>query len=499
MSTAAPPPDGDAATVTGATPALPERHPALQMLAIAAPTVASMTSYTLMQFVDKLMVSRIGPEPIYVGAQGDGGIAAFIPISIAVGTLTVINTYVSQNLGAGTARRAPAYAWNGLWLAQLWWIVLIPYGLALPSIFVALGRDPQRAAMASSYGQILVFGAVLSIATRAVSQFFYGMHRPLVVLIASVTANALNLGLVYGLVLGHFGLPKLGLRGSAIGTVIATAVELSIPLAVFLSPRLNSLYATRSQWRPSLAHMKDIFRIGWPGGLMFGNEMVCWAYFMVTLVGSFGELHSTAGWIAHQWMTLSFMPAVGISIAVTAMVGKCMGMRRPDLAARRAYLGLAVTFGYMGLCAVAFVAFRHKMIGLFIPGDTPAADAAIVISLGAKMLLAAAAFQLFDAVAMTISAALRGAGDTVIPGIVTVVLAWVCIVLGGNLIVRYWPGLESVGPWVAAASYIVSLCFFFAGRFLAGKWKKIRLLDEAAGTVAPAPGASLVEARAEVG
>jgi MATE family multidrug resistance protein len=438
----------------------------------------------------------MGPEPIYVGAQGDGGIAAFVPISIAMGTLTVINTYVSQNLGAGRPERAPAYAWNGLWLALMWWLVLIPYGFALPSIFVALGREPQRAALASSYGQILVFGAVLTISTRALAQFFYGMHRPLIVLIASVSANVLNLGLVYGLVLGHFGLPKLGLPGSAIGTVIATAVELTIPMVVFLGPRLNALYATRSSWRPSLAHMKDLFRLGWPGGLMFGNEMVCWAYFMVTLVGSFGELHSNAGWIAHQWMTLSFMPAVGISVAVTAMVGKCMGMRRPDLAARRAYLGLAVTLVYMGLCALAFIAFRHEMIRVFIPGDATPEEVVIVVSLGARMLIAAAAFQLFDAVAITISAALRGAGDTVVPGIVTVLCAWLCIVLGGNLIVRYAPSLESVGPWVAAASYIASLCIFFAVRFLLGRWKTIRLLEEAEGPGAAAytvPGAEAAE------
>ena len=77
-----------------------------EFLLIAAPVVATMTSYTLMQFVDKLMVSRISPDPIYVGAQGNGGLLSFVPIAIAMGLLTVINTYVSQNLGAKTPDHA---------------------------------------------------------------------------------------------------------------------------------------------------------------------------------------------------------------------------------------------------------------------------------------------------------------------------------------------------------------------------------------------------------
>ena len=55
---------------------------------------------------------------------------------------------------------------------------------------------------------------------------------------------------------------------------------------------------------------------------MFGNEMVCWGFFMVHLVSGFGPQHASAGWIAHQYMSLSFMPAVGISVACTAIVGK---------------------------------------------------------------------------------------------------------------------------------------------------------------------------------
>jgi multidrug resistance protein, MATE family len=451
-------------------------NPLWELLKIAAPTVATMTSYTVMQFADKLMVSRIGPDPVYVGAQGNGGLAAFVPISIVMGLLTVVNTYVSQNVGAGKAERAPAYAWTALWLAVVGGVLLVPYGFALPWIFEMLGHSGRQLELQVQYGQVLVFGAGLTIATRGLSQFFYGMHKPGVVLIAGVAGNLTNLFLNWVLIFGNLGMPALGIQGAAIATVIGTGVELLIPLGMFLSAKYHRLYRTRDSWRPDLARMKEVLKLGWPGGVMFGNEMVCWAFFMVYLVGEFGPKHSTAGWIAHQYMSLSFMPAVGISVALTAMVGKCIGAGRPDLAAQRAWLGIGLAVVYMGLCGVAFVVFREPMVRLFIEEGTSAEDVAVLLALGGKFMIATAAFQLFDAVAMTVSGALRGAGDTVWPGVVTVGCAWTVIVGGGLAMVRYFPELESLGPWIAAATYIVVLAVVLMVRFLGGKWRGMKVV-----------------------
>jgi len=464
------------------------RNPLLEMFQIAGPTVATMTSYTVMQFVDKWMVSKIGPDPIYVGAQGNGGLASFVPIAIAMGFITVVNTYVAQNMGAGKPERAPAYPWNGIWMCMVYWAcILVPFAFVLPMVFDAFGHEPERALLATQYGRILLLGACFTLATRAISQFFYGMHRAGIVLLAGVVANIINLVLAYVLVFGKFGLPKLGVPGSAYATVIATAVELAIPMALFLGPRLNSLYHTRAAWRPSLPHMRDLLRIGWPAGLMFGNEMICWGFFMVYLVSHFGAEHATAGWIAHQYMSLSFMPAVGISVACTALVGKYMGMGRPDIAAKRAWLGLYLALAYMGVCAVCFVVFREPMVRLFIEKDTPPDVADNLVRLGSAFLIATACFQIFDAIAMTLSGALRGAGDTVVVGIVTVGLSWGVIVGGGLAMIHYVPGLGSLGPWIAAAAYITLLALVILARFLSGKWKSIKLLDrpEAKGLTAP--------------
>lgn len=455
-----------------------------ELLANAGPTVATMTSYTVMQFVDMWMVSRIGPDPIYVGAQGNGGLAAWVPVSVVMGFLTIVNTYVSQNLGSGRPERGVPYVWNALWISLLASVLLIPYGFALPHIFALMGHTPERVAMQTVYAQPLIFGAFLTMATRAVAQFFYGLHRPGVVLVAGLVGNLVNFGLNWVLIYGNLGAPKLGIVGAAYATVIGTAVELAIPLVLFLGP-MHRQYNTRSAWRLCKTHLGDLLRLGWPGAAMFGNEMICWSIFMVALVGQFGEVHSTAGWIAHRYMSLSFMPTVGLAVAITAVVGRCMGAGRPDLAEARANLGLKIAVVYMTACGVLFVTLRRPLVELFLPPDLPPQERDLVIELGSKFLIATAAFQFFDGVAMSLTGALRGAGDTRWPGLVTILLSWIVIVGGGLYMVRFHPEVSSLGPWIAAAAYIACLGCAIGWRYKSGAWKSIRLLESPQSTEKP--------------
>jgi MATE family multidrug resistance protein len=132
----------------------------------------------------------------------------------------------------------------------------------------------------------------------------------------------------------------------------------------------------------------------------------------------------------------------------------------------------------MGVCAIVFFVFREQLIRAFVREDTPAEQIDRLVQLGSGFLIATAAFQLFDAVAMTLSGALRGAGDTKVPGVATVVLSWTIIVGGGFFMVKLLPQLESLGPWIAAATYIAVLCLFLLARFLKGRWRDIRVVRE---------------------
>jgi MATE family multidrug resistance protein len=468
-----------------------ESHPLREMFAIAAPTIVTMTSYTVMQFIDALMVKDIGPEPVYVSAQGNGGIIAWVTMSLLLGLTTVVNSYVSQNLGAGTPREGAAYAWNALWLSVAGWIaLLLPMALLAPAIFgiAALGHSEQLQQLETAYAQIVLVGGVLTLGGRALGHYFYGMHRPVVVMVAVLTGNCVNVFANWVLIFGNLGAPELGVAGAALGTVIGTAFELSIPLVIFLSARYAREFGTRSAWRVSKKHLADIVRIGWPGALMFANEMICWTLLMVALIpraaeaaGESPTLANTAGWIGLKYMHLSFMPTVGLSIAVTAIVGKCMGMGRPDLAASRTWLAFRLGLIYMGICGVIFFAFREPLVDVFISDETSPEDRSEIIRFGSYVLIAAAIFQIFDAVAIILSGALRGAGDTVWPGVATLVLSWTCLAGIGFLLIEVAPGLGSASPWIGAAVFLIALGIAMLVRFCSGKWRTMRLVRDEPG------------------
>jgi MATE family multidrug resistance protein len=191
---------------------------------------------------------------------------------------------------------------------------------------------------------------------------------------------------------------------------------------------------------------------------------------MVYFVGAFGEAHNAGASTVMKYIMLSFMPALGVANAATAVVGKHIGEGNLAAAARSAHAAVAIAAAWMTTCALGFALFRHDLAAVFL--DSPDA-----ISIAATLFLFAAVFQTLDALGTVYIAALRGAGDTLIPGLATVILAWTVIVGGGFAMRTFFPELESKGPWLAATVYIVLLGIFVTLRFERGGWKQIHLLE----------------------
>ena len=469
-----------------------------EVWAQAWPTVVAMLSYTLMQFVDSLMVSVLGP--LEVAAQGNGGIWTWCAISFSFGVVTLVNTLVAQRVGAGRTGEIARYAWAGLWIALAFWlVVLLPYAAVVGAMFDSMGHEPALVSLETSYARALLLGGVFTIAAKAAQNIFFGLQRPKVVTVAAIVGNLANVVANYAFIYGDAGLPALGLpgvpgapalgvTGAAVGTVIGSAVECLVPLAVFLSRRLDREFAVRRAWRPDPRAIGEILRLGWPAGLQFANEIVCWAIFMTVLAGGFGSEHMSAGWAAMRFVHISFMPAVGLSTAATSLVGKHVGEGSPARAARSAHAAVLLGVLWMTCCGAAFVLFRHELTGVFIGAETPPDAVERIRAIGASIFICAAIFQTLDAVGIIYTGALRGAGDTLVPGVLTVVLSWSVIVGGGFALVRYAPSLESIGPWIAATVYIAVLGVAMAIRFERGGWRRLHLLDgpDAAEAASPA-------------
>ncbi|MEY2796232.1 MAG: hypothetical protein RIR10_1948, partial [Planctomycetota bacterium] len=164
---------------------LPRRADISEVWTQAWPTIVAMLSYTLMQFVDSLMVSVLGP--MAVAGQGNGGIWSWVAISCAFGILALVNTLVAQRVGAGRTDEVARYGWAGLWISLGYWLaVLVPFALVIEHAFRAMGHEPELVAIETTYARVLLGGAAITLAAKALSNFFFGLQSPKVITVAAI-------------------------------------------------------------------------------------------------------------------------------------------------------------------------------------------------------------------------------------------------------------------------------------------------------------------------
>jgi MATE family multidrug resistance protein len=214
--------------------------------------------------------------------------------------------------------------------------------------------------------------------------------------------------------------------------------------------------------------MKSLITVGFGSGLQFLAEVLAWSLSANWVMGALGQTAMEANAFMFRYLVITFLPALGLSSAVTALVGRYIGMGDPRGAMVRAHLGFKVTLVYLVGCGVLYVIFRRELIELFTHDPE-------VVRLGAILMIFSAFYELFDGLYIVYYGALRGAGDTFVPAVVTAGLCWSIMLGGGYLVATRFPQLSVAGPWGVASIYGVLLGLFMFLRFQSGKWKRIHL------------------------
>ncbi len=437
------------------------------LLLIAGPNIASTLAESLLSIVDYAIVSQLGPAA--QAAVSSGAMVYFSVFGLMLGIMVCVTTVVSQSLGAGRLRDCSAYAWQGVWLALAFGAVGFAVWPMIPTLFEWVGHEPAVRAMEIDYTRIRFLSLGAAGASVALSHYFIGIHHPRYSAITVVGANVLNAVLSYGLVLGKWGLPAMGVAGAAVGTVIATVVRMGWLLAVMcFHPRVGQFDARRT-WRMNTEKMRRLVAVGLPAGIAFVLDIGAWATFLTVVIGRFGTIHLAATATCWRFLELSFMPAVGIGSAVCTLVGRAIGEGRPRLARRRARMGTGLNMIYMGAMAAVLVFLGEPIMRLF--SDNPE-----VIAVGVGVFVLAAVYQVFDAVAITYSHALRGAGDTRWPAVVGATQAWTLMIGGGLWIAHARPELGSMGPWAFATLFVLVIGVTLWARWRFGPWETLDVI-----------------------
>ena len=284
-------------------------------------------------------------------------------------------------------------------------------------------------------------------------------------LFVMLVVNALNILVAWTAINGPFGLPRLGVVGSALGAVAGRFAGGLLVLALLLKGRAG-LQLKLSGLRPDGDLIRRILHIGLPTGLeqvlMRTGHM-----FFARILAELGTVAYAANQVGINGWSLSFMPGFGFALAATTLVGQSLGAQDPESAQQRGYTAYRMGGTLMGVMGLIFILFPAQIVGFFT--NDPA-----VIALGTTPLRVVGFIQPLLAAAMIFPGGLRGAGDTRFPMVITGASIWLIRLPLAYLfaLVLNW-GLP--GAWAAMAVDMSVRGIINFLRFRGGRWKTIEV------------------------
>lgn len=444
-----------------------------RLLVIAVPMVISQASDTIMLFADRLFLSRLGGE--YLAASMSGGLTQLMLSFFFVGTIGYVTAIVAQNYGAGKIEKCAEAGFQAIILALLSFPVMLALSPLAKTFMTAVGQSALQVELAYTYFQTLVFGIAFLILRHALAGFFIGIGRTRVVMIANAVGMLINIPLNYILIFGKFGLPALGLRGAAIGTICGNFVIFLILLTAYFNKKNRNEFFTHKALKLQPDVLKVLLKFGVPAGIEMFLTIAAFNLFVQTM-HTYGADVAASITVAFNWDLVAFLPMLGMGHAVTSLVGRSVGAGDFDEARRTAYTGLRIAWLYSFAMLILFVFGARLLVGVFLPAG--AADRE-VISMAETMLRLVSLYILADSAQIVFVGALRGAGDTRWVMVASVTIHWIFAAVIIFLVksVRVNP----ITAWFFFIGFLIILSFSMFLRFRSGRWTRINMLGKEPG------------------
>ncbi|GLR47238.1 MATE family efflux transporter [Sphingomonas astaxanthinifaciens] len=431
-------------------------------LRLAGPLVLSNLAATAITTTDVLMLGRLGPEPLAASALAVNlyNLLLFTGVGFSVAISPMIASALGRRKGA--ARDSRRSFRMGLWLVTFYAIAATILLSFAEGIFRAFGQDPALSVMAGQFMDIVrwaLWPTLLAFVMRNLLTAFDRAWIPLGIALGGVV---LNIFLNYALIFGHFGLPALGLEGSAFATLITNIFMLAAQaLAVAFLPRLRMMHLFGHWWRSDWARFKELARLGIPIGLTWSFEVGVFSA-AVYLMGLIDTISVAAHVIALQIAALMFMVPLGLSQAATVRVGYGHGAADPRWIARagKAAIGLAAAFA--AASALVMWIFPRELALQFLDSTKP--ESAAVLATAVQFLMIAAVFQLADGMQVIGVAILRGLHDTRVPMLFAALGYW-GIGIGTGAWLAFKTPLAGRGIWIGLAVGLAAVAVLMLWRW----------------------------------
>ncbi len=446
-----------------------------EVFRICFPLVMSMSATTVMEFTDRVFLSNYSIDAI--SAVAPAGIAAFLFMAFFGGIAGYSSVFIAQYHGAGRIDRIASALWQSIYFTLLSGFIFILLAVfAAEPLFYLAGHPPEVRELEEIYFNVLCKGAIFHVATYALASFFSGRGITRPVMIFNIIGMIVNIPLDYGLIYGVWGLPEMGVYGAAFATVTSWVI-ITILLSLFIFTRKNR---ARYSLFTNYQFDKDLFfrllKFGIPGSLQFTLDILAFTIF-VLLVGRIGKLELAATNIVISINSVAFMPSMGVSQGISALVGQALGRNRPDQARHATWSSVHLLLVYIVFIGMLFILAPQQVLSLFIAPGLPLEQHAEIIRIGTTLLHIVSAYLLLDAMYMVFSGVLKGAGDTRFVMWCIGVASLVFMILPLYLGIEFFD-FTIEQAWYCVLVFIGVLFCIVSFRYRQGKWQDMLVIEK---------------------
>ena len=414
-----------------------------------------MVGHMTVAFADNVMVGQLGAAELAAVSLGNSFF--FIVMSLAIGFATAITPIVAEADSSKNIMGVKDALKHGLILCSIMGISLYLLLMLVKPVMFEMNQPLEVVKLAIPYLDFIALSIIPLIVFEALKRFSDGLSNTKYPMYATVLANVINIVLNYLLIFGHYGFPKLGITGAAIGTLVSRIFMAIFLWIIFINKEKFKQYIFNLNFKIiDVSIFKKIINLGFPSALQMLFEVGIFTS-AIWLSGVLGKNFQAANQIAFNLSAMTFMIGVGLNVAAMIRVGNQKGLtdfvslRRIAFSIFLLVILIEIVFAFM------FFTLRDWLPTLYLDTDNIAKlmENQEVIMIASELLIIVALFQIFDGLQVVILGALRGMQDVKIPTIITFIAYWligfpICYYLG-----LYTP-LKSTGIWIGL---LVGLAF----------------------------------------
>ncbi len=432
-----------------------------QLLTLAVPVTIGVMVQTCYHLVNAFWVGRVGADALAV-------VAIVFPVNLVIvsfasglglgGTILV-----AQRHGAGDHAAVGKLAAQTLSGVSILAVLISALGLLLSAQLPGLlGAPDTIEADAIRYLRITLSGSLATFLTMGFQNILRGVgeaRAPLLVIIPSVALNALLDPL---LIFGWGPLPALGVHGAAVATISTQVCTAAAGIWLMLRPRFRLNLRASDLW-PDWKTVGKLLKLGIPASIEQSTSALSVSV-MTVLITGFGTVVLASYGIVFRLLTFTIIPAMGMSMAVSILLGQRIGAGDTTAGKMVVRQALKVNLLMMALIGALLFAAAGPIAAIFAPTDAALRDYCALV------LRFFALSYPFIGLQSALVGGLRGAGDTLAAMMISLFGVWALQVPLAFFLSQY-TALQDVGLWwgcllASGVNMLVTLGYYRTDRWL---------------------------------